>query len=258
MNTLPTDQIADRLMVEIHYYTPWQFCGLEQDASWGKMFYYWGKDNHSTTDVTRNATWGEESDVEKLFGMMKTRFVDKGIPVINGEFAAFRRKLNPPSDQALHDSSIEYFHKYVINSAISKGIISFYWDINMGLFDRSTGRILDRGIYNAIMQGAGILNPTNISDESILDIPNEYRLEQNYPNPFNPLTIIDYQLPVSGFVTLKVFNVLGKEVNSLVNTYHSAGNYSVQFNASHLPNGVYFYRLDNGTYHSTKKLLLLK
>ncbi len=258
MNTMPSDQIADRLVVEIHYYTPWQFCGLTQDASWGKMFYYWGKDYHSTTDVTRNATWGEEGDVEHYFGLMKTKFIDKGIPVINGEFAAFRRKLSPPSNQALHDASIEYYHRYVVKSAISKGIIPFYWDVNMGLFNRSTGAILDHGILDAIMQGAGIRSTTNISDETNLDIPNEFRLEQNYPNPFNPSTRIDYQLPVSSFVVLKVFDVLGRELESLINKYQNAGNYSVQFNGSNLSSGVYFYRLDAGTYHNIKKLLLLK
>ncbi|MFH1194099.1 MAG: cellulase family glycosylhydrolase [bacterium] len=257
MNTLPTDQIADRLIIEIHYYTPWQFCGLTQDANWGKMFYYWGKDYHSSTDVTRNATWGEESDVEKLFGYMKTKFIDKGIPVINGEYAAFRRKLNPPSDQALHDASIEYFHKYVVNSCVSKGIIPFYWDVNMGLFNRSTGAILDHGILNAIMEGAE--NATDISDdETNLEIPGKFRLEQNYPNPFNPSTVIGYQLPVSGFVSLKVFDILGREVDTLVNSYQNAGIYSVEFNASNLTNGVYFYRMDTGAYHNTKKLLVLK
>jgi endoglucanase len=196
MNTMPMDQIAERLMVEVHYYTPWNFCGLSQDASWGKMFYYWGKNYHSTTDVSRNATWGEESDVEKYFGFMKTKFVDKGIPVIIGEFAAFRRKLNPPSDQALHNASIEYYHRYVINSAITKGMIPFYWDVNMGLYNRTTGATLDHALLNAIMQGAG-LQPTSVTEEKKTVIPNKSQLEQNYPNPFNPSTHIDYQLPVS-------------------------------------------------------------
>ena len=79
MNTLPTDQINDRLMVEVHSYTPWNFCGLTSDASWGKMFYFWGKDFHSTTNPGRNATWGEESTVESYYQLMKSKFVDKGI-----------------------------------------------------------------------------------------------------------------------------------------------------------------------------------
>jgi endoglucanase len=259
MNTMPTDVIPDRLVVEIHYYTPWQFCGMTGgDASWGKMFYYWGKDYHSATDVTRNATWGEESDVEKYFGWMKTKFVDKGIPVILGEFAAFRRKLSPPSDSALHNASIEYYHRYVVKSTTSKGIIPFYWDVNMGLFNRSTGAILDHGILNAIMQGAGIRITTHTSGESNLDIPREFRLEQNYPNPFNPSTCIDYQLPTNVFVTLKVFDVLGREVATLVNEHQNAGKHSVQFNASNLPSGMYFNQLNTELYHDTKKLMLLR
>jgi aryl-phospho-beta-D-glucosidase BglC (GH1 family) len=154
MNSMPTDQIANRLMVEVHYYTPYQFCLMDKDADWGKMFYYWGKDNHSKTDVDRNATWGEESDVEKYFGYMKTKFVDKGIPVILGEFGAYKRKLSPPSEQALNNASVEYYIKYVVKSAISKGIIPYFWDTPGGLYNRSNGTIIDKGIINAIMQGA--------------------------------------------------------------------------------------------------------
>ncbi|MDP4210541.1 MAG: glycoside hydrolase family 5 protein [Bacteroidota bacterium] len=153
MNTMPKDKIADRLMAEVHYYTPFQFCLLEKDADWGNMVYYWGKDYHSATDTMRNASWGEESDVEKKFDSMKAKFVDKGIPVIIGEFAAGKRKLSPPSDQALHNASVEYYYKYVVKSAISKRLIPICWDVPMGLFNRNTGEVLDRGIINAITQG---------------------------------------------------------------------------------------------------------
>jgi len=154
MNTIPVDKITDRLIAEIHYYTPYEFCLLNKDADWGKMFYYWGKDHHSKTDTIRNATWGEENDVEKNFEKMKAMFVDKGIPVIIGEFAAGKRKLVPPSDQALNNTSVEYYYKYVVKTAVSKGLIPVCWDVPIWLFDRSTGAILDHGIINAIMQGA--------------------------------------------------------------------------------------------------------
>ncbi len=154
MNTLPVDKIADRIIAEIHYYTPYQFCLMDKDADWGKMFYYWGKGNHSTTDTNRNATWGEESDVEKNFGNMKAKFVDKGVPVIIGEFSAGKRKLRPPSDQVLHNASVEYYYRYVVKSAISKGLIPICWDVPMGLFDRRTGALRDRGVMKAIKQGA--------------------------------------------------------------------------------------------------------
>src|ERR1035437_9570218 len=117
MKTMPKDKIVDHLMAEVHYYTPYQFCLMEKDANWGKLFYYWGKGNHSTTDTAHNATWGEESDVEKNFGKIKEQFVDKGIPVIIGEFGAGKRKLVPPSDQALNNASVDSYYKYVVKSA---------------------------------------------------------------------------------------------------------------------------------------------
>lgn len=156
MNTLPTDPIANRLMVEVHYYTPWNYCGLTADASWGSMFYYWGNGYHSTIEPSRNASWGEEIEVERALGLMKTKFVDKGIPVLIGEFGAIKR--TNPSDMPVHVASREYFNKYVVSSVKSKGMVPVYWDngaSDFGLFNRSTGAANDQGVINAIMQGAG-------------------------------------------------------------------------------------------------------
>ncbi len=88
--------------------------------------------------------------------------------------------------------------------------------------------------------------------------PQDYALEDNYPDPFNPLTTIEYRLPVSSFVTLKIYDVLGREIATLVNERHNAGTYSVVFNAASLPSGVYFDQLEAGTFSKTKKILLLK
>ncbi len=91
------------------------------------------------------------------------------------------------------------------------------------------------------------------------DLPKEFSLEQNYPNPFNPVTEIRYAIPGAERVSLKVFNVLGKEVAVLVNSeYRSAGFYKVAFNASSLPSGTYIYRLEAGANVTSKKLILIK
>ena len=85
-----------------------------------------------------------------------------------------------------------------------------------------------------------------------------YQLYQNYPNPFNPTTVISYSIPKENIVTIKVFDILGNEVASLVNEEKPAGKYSVNFNASKLSSGIYFYRMQAGNFVEAKKLILLK
>ncbi len=89
-------------------------------------------------------------------------------------------------------------------------------------------------------------------------LPTEFALQQNYPNPFNPTTVISYQLPVASYVTLKVYDMLGQEVETLVNGILDAGYKSVQFSATNFPSGIYTYRLTAGTYVEVKKMLMLK
>jgi len=85
-----------------------------------------------------------------------------------------------------------------------------------------------------------------------------YRLNQNYPNPFNPSTTISFSLSSRSFVSLKVFDLIGREVATMVSEEMQAGNYTRQWNASDLPSGIYFYRLQSGSFTETKKLILLK
>ena len=160
MNHMPNDEVPNRLMAEVHYYTPWNFCGMDKDESWGKMFYYWGADNHSSTDATRNATWGEEAELKRLFGLMKIRFTDKGIPIILGEFGALRRNQLTGDNLTKHLASRAYFYEYVAREGRNSGMIPCLWDTgihannNMGIFVRSSGAIGDRQAYNALMKGA--------------------------------------------------------------------------------------------------------
>jgi Secretion system C-terminal sorting domain len=100
-------------------------------------------------------------------------------------------------------------------------------------------------------------NVTGVSDEKEI-IPTVYKLNQNYPNPFNPSTIINYQIPEEGFVKLKVYDILGREVRTLVNESKPAGSYNIPFDASDLASGMYIYRLIASNYISTKKMLLIK
>ncbi|RCK72084.1 MAG: Cell surface protein [Ignavibacteriae bacterium] len=90
------------------------------------------------------------------------------------------------------------------------------------------------------------------------ETPDKYLLSQNKPNPFNPVTTISYALPEPGFVTLKVYDVLGRELSTLVNEYREAGYYDISWDASSQPSGVYFYKLQSGNFTSVKKMLLMK
>jgi len=90
------------------------------------------------------------------------------------------------------------------------------------------------------------------------DIPVNYSLEQNYPNPFNPITTIQYQIPRDESVTLKVYNLLGQKVKTLVDENQRAGSYEIEFSADNLASGVYYYRLIAGNYTETKRMILLQ
>jgi predicted GH43/DUF377 family glycosyl hydrolase len=96
----------------------------------------------------------------------------------------------------------------------------------------------------------------DVKDETTL--PTEYALEQNYPNPFNPSTKISWQLPVGSQQTLKIYDVLGNEITTLIDEYKPAGRYEIEFNASSLPSGVYFYQLKAREFISTKKMILIR
>ena len=101
-----------------------------------------------------------------------------------------------------------------------------------------------------------LFDPTDVQIENPL--PDKFILNQNYPNPFNPSTIISFSLPNTNLVTLKVFNPLGQEVATLYKNILSAGLHQFTFNANGLPSGVYFYRIDAGSFTQTKKMMLLK
>jgi hypothetical protein len=90
------------------------------------------------------------------------------------------------------------------------------------------------------------------------NVPSYYFLYQNYPNPFNPVTVINYELPITNYVKLAVYNILGKEITVLVNEKQSPGKYEITWNAANYPSGIYFYKLVAGDYSATKKMMLVK
>ena len=101
-------------------------------------------------------------------------------------------------------------------------------------------------------------NTIGISNSLNESVPQSYNLSQNYPNPFNPTTKINFSVPKNGLVTLKIYDILGKEVMTLVNETVAAGNYDVSFNGSNLASGAYFYRIESGEFSAIKRMMLIK
>lgn len=166
MNSLPSDTVPGRQMVEVHYYEPAQFAFLTEDATWGRMYFYWGNGYHSSTDTTRNAEWGEEAFLDASFALMKQKFTSKGIPVILGEFGAIRRTHLTGDNLALHLASRNYYLNYVSRKAVENGMLPFYWDNGytgdgaFGLFNRATGALSDQPAVDAMLRGVNGL-PVN-------------------------------------------------------------------------------------------------
>lgn len=151
MKTLPTDPARQRMMIEVHYYAPWQWWGMEKDESWGKVFYYWGQENH-VSGSQRNATHDEEAYVEEQLEKMKKQFGDKEIPVYIGEFGANWRTMPAGENQQKHNASIQTHYRVFVQKAMEKGLIPVVWDTNhRGMPSMTLINRKDLTIYNQYM-----------------------------------------------------------------------------------------------------------
>jgi len=214
---------------------------------------------------------------EKLGFVISTQ----GLPGFN--FAFNRTKDGGNNWETLYPPSND-FQNYPSDLEFVPGNPSELWfanSVNL-YFSTDTGRTWTaQKIYNGNLNGSEIVFTDNnhawllcdggkvfytsnnggiitAVSPAVSNTPSEYLLKQNYPNPFNPSTTISFSIPKTSFVTIKVYDVLGREVTTLVNEEKSPGNYSVNFNASNLPSGVYLYRIQAGFYSVVKKMELLK
>ena len=133
---------------------------------------------------------------------------------------------------------------------LNSGLINYF---NYGINEDNNGYLFvstfGDGVFKSLTSISGIEDEKQFID---------FNLSQNYPNPFNPSTTIKYSIPNAGNISLKVYDVLGKEIATLVNEEKSSGNYEVEFNASNLTSGIYFYQLKAGNFIETKKMILLR
>ena len=149
------DSATDRLMVEVHFYDPYQFTDLGEAKDWGKYYLYWGKNNKGgDADRTADSKYNEDY-VEAQMKKMKTNFFDKGYPVLIGEFGANQRTAI--GTDALHDNSVKDYYKAVVTSAINNGCVPVAWDTNAGLpsmtiFNRAAVKVSNANMLESIQE----------------------------------------------------------------------------------------------------------
>ena len=222
------------------------FDGIEINAfgyAWavadeGKIF--------ATTDYG-NSWFPQQSGVIENLNDVAFRNQNEG--TIIGDNCAIRRTTN---------SGITWFEDSKLDSLCQMNGGDIF---DLAVIDQNTASVLIRNTTTdevvTITRATVSSEPLNIDEDEYI-LPSEFSLAQNYPNPFNPNTVISYQLAQSGNVSLKVFDVLGNELRTLVDEHKPAGSYEVNFNAEELVSGIYFYKLQAGTFNETKKMVLVK
>ena len=208
--------------------------------------------------------------------------LDDGYPALNHEYKYFKLNAIQGETWVVPDPAVvtqnlfieifdsinasifnewTYIEKYYIHDSIFIYNYGEFWNPKFGLISNAndqgepvdilTGCVLDGVVYGDTSTVVGI-------QELHVEVF-DYRLEQNYPNPFNPSTTIKYEIPSDNFVTLRIFDVLGNEVTTLVNEEKHGGSYTIKFNASNLASGIYFYQLKvNNHYIKSKKMILMR
>jgi hypothetical protein len=177
----------------------------------------------------------------------------KNVPGINILGCNITDTASKPLDSAVAPAT-GYFRPYRSFSGFAGSNPNGQWIFK--LYDTQTG---DTGSLRKYCITINYFDPSTIGIQTISnETPKQYMLSQNYPNPFNPVTNIKFSIPKSGNVTLKVYDILGRQVTELVNEYKPQGSYMVDFNASGMASGVYFYRLETPGYSDVKKMILVK
>ncbi len=182
----------------------------------------------------------------------------------NGTTGAARNPLlvwRPP------ESAVSYRLLVSLNNTFSPALLDTLvsdTSVRLNPLDSNTRYYWRVSGMNDFGEGGYSVTATFVTSDQITDVqepgrlPSVFRLEQNYPNPFNPSTRIGYDIPKNTFVTLDVYDILGRKIVALVNHNQNAGHHSVSFNAGALPSGIYFYKLQAGNFSSVNKLILMK
>lgn len=168
------DPTPSALMMEVHFYGPYNFVMMEKDENWGNMAYYWGTGN-TVSGSTHNSTWGDEKWVLDQLKMMRNKFARNGVPVLIGEYAAMWRTLPADENQDKHNASVKAWYKTVTKYSIQCGCIPMVWDTNngKGIVNRTTLTVDCPYAMDGITEGVGAATWSYASD--IEDVVMRYR-----------------------------------------------------------------------------------
>ena len=211
------------------------------------------KDN---SNLTLSTLVGLIDSVEAVSLLGKDGFVDYKIELIDNNTGSVLGKLNGEKISSKNLSSNQLTSLKLNTNSLQVKTVKAVLTVNTNLSQPEIYYVERYSSDGASLgKSSGEVNEITLQGNELVTI---YTLAQNYPNPFNPTTTINYQIPKDGFVTLKIYDVLGREVASLVNENKSTGRYNVNFNAGNLASGVYLYQLKVNDFVATKKLMLVK
>ena len=229
-----------------------------------------------TPEVTNNATTGQDViDAIALRqggqaysvlvdGIRISTQWDGLVPVELKSFAATSSAndviLNWSTASELNNFGFEVQRSYAGGEFVTAGFVAGYGTTSETKMYRFVDADLISGNYSYRLKQVDFNGSYSYSDELSVNVSNplSFELSQNYPNPFNPSTTINYSIPQSSNVTMKIFNTLGQEVATIIDQYKEAGVHTINFDASELNSGIYFYKLDTGLYSEVRKMTLIK
>lgn len=244
--------INDTLVNDVKYYKriidfDERIVSLERSDGTGNSFML------DFEDVDEDGNYDEELPIDSLELPLYSRY-----KTYKGSYKYFH-----PSKDGLSALIYDTLWVVFVNDTVFAREIQYdYWFSSQIICDKygvtlSMGDAPPNILTGAIIRGKQYGTIVNVLEKKLL-IPTEIKLENNYPNPFNPVTTINYTIPVSGMVSIKVFDTLGREVAILVNEIKSSGKYSIRFNAFNIVSGVYYYTLITDSKQVTKSMMLLK
>ena len=252
---VPKDIVPSRLLVEVHYYDPYDFT-----INTGSSIIEWGM---YAKDAAKTETWANEAYADAEFQKMKSKFIDKGYGVVLGEYGVIARlNLGTADLNATAAAYRLYYMRFITRSLERYGLVPIYWDNGgtgdhgMGIFNRSTGAQAYPAIVDALVDTNNVGPVLGVLQQP--QLPKELLLEQNYPNPFNPKTVVSGQWASDSRIRLVVYDILGQEVAVLADGRYPAGKFTFIFDGTHLSSGMYFCRLTAGSYTAVRKMALLK